>query len=169
MCTASKTRTRSRSSTSRSRLLRSTSATRMAQGDERHLWSLDPMEKPMFKSLSILATLGLLAGGAANAQQREATLQKLEVPGVDFDIVLAMPKAPHATFDLGMSPEATIIHLTGGELALGFETGEQMLAAVDSLRSPVGAFQVRQKRGGAPAPIAVYVVAKNAAVASAQK
>ena len=45
----------------------------------------------MLKHLSICAALIAFTAGAANAQQKEAILQKLEVPGAAFDIIVAMP------------------------------------------------------------------------------
>ena len=54
----------------------------------------------MLKHLSICAALIAFAAGAASAQQKEAVLQKMEVPGAAFDIILAMPKSQGATFDL---------------------------------------------------------------------
>jgi hypothetical protein len=64
-------------------------------------------------------------------------LQKIELAGAGFDIILAMPKTPPATCDLAKSPDALVMHLIGGELTLGFDSEEKMLAALESLRMPV--------------------------------
>jgi hypothetical protein len=48
----------------------------------------------MFKPLSIFAALITFGTGSVSAQQREALLQTIEVPGADFDIALATPKTP---------------------------------------------------------------------------
>ncbi len=40
-----------------------------------------------------------MATGTANAQYREAVLQKIEAPGSSFDIVVAMAKPGGWTFD----------------------------------------------------------------------
>ena len=61
----------------------------------------------MLKHLSVCAALIAFATGSANAQQREAVLQRIAVPG-GFDIVLAMPKPGGATYNLGNSPEAPL-------------------------------------------------------------
>ena len=74
----------------------------------------------MFKQLSICVAFIAFTMPTANAQQREAILQKVEVPGAPFDLVLATAKSPAAIFDLAESPDALVIHLVGGELALGF-------------------------------------------------
>ena len=87
----------------------------------------------MLKQLSICAALIAFTAGAANAQQKEAILQKLEVPGAAFDIIIAMPKPQGMTFDLSESPDALLVHLIGGELALGFDNAEKMLKALELL------------------------------------
>ena len=123
----------------------------------------------MFKQLSICAAFIAFTMPAANAQQREAILQKVEVPGAPFDLVLATAKSPAAIFDLAESPDALVIHLVGGELALGFESAEEMLKASDILRSSVGAFHFRRDDRNARVPAAVYVIAKGDVLASAQR
>lgn len=123
----------------------------------------------MLKLLSICAALIMSGTVSVSAQQREAVLQTIEVPGATFDIVLAVPKAPEATIDLGGSPEALVIYLIGGELALGFESWEQMLKAFDSLQSPVGTFHVKGNGSKLPIPVAVYIVAKGGTLVSAEK
>ena len=123
----------------------------------------------MRTSLAICATLILAAMPAANAQQREAVLQRIEVPGASFDLVLAIPKTPAVIFDFSESPDAHVIHLVGGLLALGFESAESMLNASDSLRAAVGAFHLRDNESNARVPIAIYKISKGAILASAEK
>ena len=94
----------------------------------------------MLKQLLICAILLVAPLGVVNAQEQEAVLQKLSVPGASFDLILATPRVPAALIDLGRSPEAFVIHLTGHDLVLVFETGEQMLTAMDGLKFPIGAF-----------------------------
>lgn len=123
----------------------------------------------MFKQLSICTALIAFATGSANGQQREAILQKVEVPGAAFDLMLATPKTPAVVIDLSESPDALVIHLVGGELALGFEKAEDMLKASEFLRSPVGAFHIRRDSSNARVPAAVYMVPKGHTLASAQR
>lgn len=129
----------------------------------------------MLKYFSICAAFVTLGTGSLNAQyaqhaqqgQQEAALQKVEVPGAGFDIVLAMPKSQTgATFDFGNSPDATIIYLIGGELALSFDGPENMLQALDFLQLPVGAFHVDSKDSKASKPVAVYIVPKGETLTS---
>ena len=45
-----------------------------------------------------------------------------------FDIILAIPKPKGVPFNLLKSPDALLVHLIGGELALAFDDAEQMFA-----------------------------------------
>jgi hypothetical protein len=112
----------------------------------------------MFKHLTICATFIAFATGSANAQQQEADLQRLTVPGAGFDLIVVTPKVPAATYDLGRSPEALIVHLIGGELALGFDAEEKMLRALDALQMPVCAFHAEGHDTKSRKPVAVYIV-----------
>jgi hypothetical protein len=123
----------------------------------------------MLKHLTICAALIAFTSNFASAQHREAMLQKVEVPGAAFDLVVAMPKTPGAVVDLSESPDALVIHLAGGELTLGFESAEQMLKTFDSLRSPVGAFRVQRNDVHSPVPVTVYLVRKDGILASAKE
>ena len=114
----------------------------------------------MLKHLSICAALLAFGTGSVNAQQQEAVLQKVDVPGAGFDIMLAMPKPSGVTYNLGNSPDALIVHLIGGELALGFDGAEKMLKALESLRLPVCAFHVESKDSKSRKPVSVYIVPK---------
>jgi hypothetical protein len=115
----------------------------------------------MFKRIPTCAALIAFTMNSVNAQQREAVLHKIEVPGAKFDIILAMPKSPEtAIFNFGDTPDALVVHLIGGKLALSFDTVEKMLEALDSLRLPVCAFQVESSADKSRNPVAVYVVSK---------
>ena len=115
----------------------------------------------MLKHLSVCATLISFLMGSANAQQREAVLQRIAVPGAGFDIVLAMPKSGGATYNLGNSPDALIMHLIGGELALGFDGAEKMMKELDALQLPVCSFHVEGKPNKSRKPVSVYIVPKD--------
>ena len=112
----------------------------------------------MFKQLSICAALIACATNSVNAQQQEAVLRKIDIPGTPFEIIVATPKPAGTTINLARSPEALIIHLIGGELALSFDGEDKMLKALDALQMPVCAFHVDSKSGTLPA--AVYIVPK---------
>jgi hypothetical protein len=63
---------------------------------------------PVLKQLSIYAALMAFAAGTANAQQKEAALQRLDAPGAAFDIILAIPKPQVAIFEFSESPRCAV-------------------------------------------------------------
>ena len=115
----------------------------------------------MLKHLSIFAALLAVVPFTAQAQQLEAVLHRMEVPGANFEIIVARPSSSGVTIDLGRAPEALVIHLIGGELALSFDSEERMLRTLDSLQLPVGAFQVERAGSASREPVAVYVVPRS--------
>jgi hypothetical protein len=126
-------------------------------------------EDNMLRYFSILAALLALGSNPAQAQQQEAVLHRVEVPEAGFDVIVARPSSSRAIINLGRSPDALVIHLIGGELALSFDSEERMLSALDSLRLPACAFQVEHVGGTSREPVAVYVVPKSEPVASARQ
>jgi hypothetical protein len=117
-------------------------------------------EDNMVRYLSIFAALVALGSNPAKAQQQEAVLHRVEVPEAGFDVIVARPSSSRAIVNLGRSPDALVIHLIGGELALSFDSEERMLRALDSLQLPACAFQVERADGTPREPVAVYVVAR---------
>jgi hypothetical protein len=118
----------------------------------------------MWTRMWMCAALAVIAGGGSvAAQEQEASLRRIEVSNAGFDIVLAMSKMPAEIVDLGESPDALVLHLAGGRLALGFESVEAMMDAIDTLRTPVGASHVHQPGSGTAQPVAVYIVPKTPA------
>jgi hypothetical protein len=120
----------------------------------------------MLKHLSIFAAAATFAASPVSAQTREAVLQYIDVPDAGYDLVLAAPKpGTHALPDLGNAPDALIVHLPGGELALVFEDAGKMIEAIDLLRSPVFAARVPSKGAASSQPVALYVVPKDSQTA----
>ena len=112
----------------------------------------------MFKQLTICGALLALETVSVAAQQQEAVLQTMRVSGAAFDIVLAMPKSPPQWMDgLNMSPDALLMHLTGGELIVAFEDAREMLKAAEILQSSMSSSHWVSKDG---TPMALYVVPK---------
>jgi hypothetical protein len=120
----------------------------------------------MLKYLSIFAAFLALGSNPALAQQQEAALHRVEVPEAGFDVIVARPSSSRAIINLGRSPDALVIHLIGGELALSFDSAEKMLTALDSLQLPACAFQVERAGGTSREPVALYVIPKSQPVAS---
>jgi hypothetical protein len=112
----------------------------------------------MLKRLYICASILGFSPNQVHAQQQEATLQRIQVPGSAFAVMVALPKPGAANIDLAKSPEAFGVALVGGELALTFESGEHMLQALDNLRIPLGAFHIRDSCGKSLIPAAMYIV-----------
>jgi hypothetical protein len=120
------------------------------------------MEDTMPKHLPICAALVVFAVGTAHAHEREATLQRFVVPGAGFDIAVATEKDPGGPlYDLSESPDALLLHLPGGELALPFEDAETMLKTIQSMRSAVSAFHVSSSDAKSRRPFAIYVLPKD--------
>jgi hypothetical protein len=115
-------------------------------------------EDIMLRHLSICAALMAFTMGSATAQEREAMMQRIAVPSSGFDIVVAMPKLGGATYDLGNSPDALIVHLIGDDLALAFDDPWKMVKTFDYLRKPIGAFYVDGPDLKSRIPIALYMV-----------
>ena len=113
----------------------------------------------MLKHVTILGVLIALGTAPVAAQQQEAVLQRMRVAGADFDVVLAIPKSPPRMLgDLSMSPDALLMHLTGGQLVVAFEDPHEMLKVAESLRSSVSSFHCVTKDSKACTPLALYVV-----------
>ena len=74
----------------------------------------------MLKSLAMCCALVLWAG-SSTAREREAILQEIEVPGANFEMLVATVKPGGAIYELGESPEALVIHLIGAKLWVGFD------------------------------------------------
>ena len=115
----------------------------------------------MRQRIWICAALCALMSAPVAAQQQEAMLKRLDLPGAAFDLVVVLPKSPPRPFyDLSESPEALIIPVIGGKLVLTFENELEMINAAELLRSPLGASQVAPRDLTSSLPFAVYVIPK---------
>lgn len=117
----------------------------------------------MLKHLSLFAAAAVLAAGPVHAQEQEAVLHYIDVSGAAYDFVLATPKPGGDTLpDLASTPDALIVHLPEGALALTFEDVGKMMQALDLLQSPVFTARLETKGSDSTQPVALYVVPKNA-------
>ena len=117
----------------------------------------------MIKRFSIFAALAVCAVSPANAQH-EATMKTIEVPGQDFDLVLAIPKMSDGhvinLIELRGDLDPSVLYFAGGRLVHAFDTGvEKMFKDVSALQHPSCTFEPKPKVHP-QAPIAVYVVPK---------
>jgi hypothetical protein len=116
---------------------------------------------PMLKRLSMCTALCALMSIPVAAQQQEAVLKRLDLPGATFDLVVALPQSPPRPFyDLSESPDALVVHVIGGKLVLTFEDELEMIKTAQVLKSPVGAFQGARREATSSMPFAVYVIPK---------
>jgi hypothetical protein len=123
------------------------------------------MEVAMLKFFSIFALLVALGTASANAQQREAMLQRLKVPGSDFDIIIvrATPGSP-SVLQHGL-PDPLIVNFAGGALAMAFDV-EADKSFNDILLAPNCTVHMNHKSRRDSNPVAVYVVPKAETTAS---
>ncbi len=115
----------------------------------------------MFTRTSICVAVTILGVTSLNAQRLEANLQRIEVPGAGFEILLATPKTPTVFINLGESPEALVVPLVGNALTLTFEDGADMLAALEDLRHPGYSFLAPGRDGIPSRAAALYIIPKS--------
>jgi hypothetical protein len=113
----------------------------------------------MLKYLSILATLIAVGTSSANAQQREAIFQKIEVPNASFDIVLATAKPGGPILDFRDQADPNVVYL-GNDLVTAYTAELAEMLDVAALMRPARAYFA--ERGGKKglATVLVYIVPK---------
>ena len=98
--------------------------------------------------------------GTANAQQREAVLQKVEVANAAFDIVIATAKLNGSTADFRGQPDPNIVYLADGELVYAYTGQLQELSNMGILMVPACTFHVERRDYSPRTPVVVYVIPK---------
>src|SRR5262245_5293792 len=111
----------------------------------------------------------VIAAGTAQAQQREAILQQVEVANAGFDIVIATAKPGGATADYRGQPDPNLVYLAGGNLVYGYTGGRQDLAEDAIFTPPACSFHVEPKASGPRTPVVIYVVPKGTPVATSTR
>ena len=106
----------------------------------------------MFKTLAMIAALAVLGVSAANAQQREAVFQKVEVPNASFDIVLATAKPSGPASYHQEQPDPNIVYLSNGLVASYTPELAELLDIATLLRPAHTTI--------AGTPVVIYVVPK---------
>ena len=115
----------------------------------------------MFKYISICVALVAFGSAPANAQQQEASLLKVDMPGIGFDLVFAMAKPGSARSDLRRMPDPLVIYSGDGELAFAIDDKTlDMLKDVNVLYAPACTFRAASATGKTT-PVSVYVVPKS--------
>ena len=111
--------------------------------------------------LSGLPSLRLPDSEPADAQQQEASLLKVDMPGQGFDLVFAMAKPGGARIDLRGMPDPLVIYSGDGELAFAIDDKTlDMLKDVNVLYAPACTFRAASATGKTT-PVSVYVVPKS--------
>jgi len=132
----------------------------------------------MLKRFILCAALvGLGIGGSLNAQAptppiKRTILQKVEVPGTNFEVILGMAElSANANVGRHIHPGPEEGTVTEGELILMIDgQPEKSLKAGDSYQIPSGVIHDAKTGGGKPAKvIAVYVVPKGQPLATPAK
>jgi len=118
----------------------------------------------MFKHLFIAAVLIAVATNAAEAQYREATLQKVEMPGASFDIVIVTAKSGGWTFDPRTQPDGYlggIVHLGKNLVHPLTEDFLKTFSNLSLLSHPACTLGAESTNGKAATLPVVYVVPRN--------
>ena len=117
----------------------------------------------MFKVFSLAIAAAVLSLGASrlHAQQQEATLQKVEIPGIGFDLVVAIAKPSGAQANFRGMPDPLVVYAANGKLVFAIDDkAEAMLKDINVLNAPACTFQTASKGGRSSTPVSVYVIPK---------
>ena len=115
----------------------------------------------MLKFFLTFTALVAFATGSSNAQQREATFQKIVVPDASFDIVLAMAKPGSSIEDYREELDPTIIYL-GNNLVTAYTAELSEMMDLEALLHPASSFVPGSGDKTERAPVFVYFVPKRA-------
>ena len=97
---------------------------------------------------------------AANPQQREAVLQRVELSNAGFNIVIATPKPGSPISDFRGEPDPNLVYLADGELVYAYTGRLEELFDMGILMAPACTFQVERKDYSPRTPVVVYVIPK---------
>ena len=111
----------------------------------------------MLKYLSILTAAIALGSVAANAQQREAVFQRIDVPNATFDIVVATAKFGSSAEYYRDQPDPNLIYLSE-ELVTAYTTELAEMLSVEALLHPKHTLALGRENGRKP--ILFYFVPK---------
>ena len=115
----------------------------------------------MLKTFSLGMTVAVfLTASPLHAQQQEASLLKVEMPGQGFDLVFAMAKPGGARNDLRGMPDPLVVYAGDGELAFAIHDKRDMFKDMGVLFAPACTFRAASATGKTT-PVSVYVVPKS--------
>src|SRR5215212_1598709 len=112
------------------------------------------------RRLMYVTVATVICAGTAQAQQREAVLQQVEVANASFNIVVATAKPGGATADYREQPDPNLVYLPAGDLVYAYTGDRQDLAEDVVFTPPACSFSVERREFSARAPVIIYVIPK---------
>jgi hypothetical protein len=117
-------------------------------------------EEAMLNRMLLCALFAIFVAGAANAQQREAALQKVELANAGFNIVIATAKLNGATADFRKELDPNLVYLADGELVYAYTGRLEDLSDMGILAVPACTFHVERRDFSPRTPVVIYVIPK---------
>ena len=112
-------------------------------------------------SLGMTVAAFALTGSPLHAQQQEAKLLNVGIPGQGFNLVFVMAKPDGATSDLRGVPDPLVIYSGDGELAFAIDDKTlHMFKDVSLMSAPACTFRTANTAGKST-PVSVYVIPKS--------
>ena len=112
------------------------------------------------RRLMYVTVATVICAGTAQAQQREAVLQQVEVANASFNIVVATAKPGGATADYRAQPDPNLVYLPAGDLVYAYTGSRQALAEDVIFTPPACSFNVERRDFSPRAPVIIYVIPK---------
>jgi hypothetical protein len=109
----------------------------------------------MLKLLTLFTTLLVFGAGSASAQQREALLQKVEVPNAGFYLLVAVTKPGSPAVNFRSQPDPNVIYL-GNELVTAYTAELAEMLDIPALMHPVETTVLGQGE-----PVVIYIIPKS--------
>ncbi len=119
----------------------------------------------MLKFLSIVATIVALGTNSANAQQREAIFQKIEVPNASYDIIMATAKPDSPTLYYRDQPDPNVIYL-GNDLVTAYTSELSEMLDIATMMHPAHTSVAERGDKKDRTPVVVYFVPKRGPAAA---
>jgi len=121
------------------------------------------------RRLICLTVAAAIGAGGAQAQQREAVLQQVEVANAGFSIVIAMAKPGSPTVDYRGQPDPNLVYLAAGDLVYPYTGGRQGLGEEVIFTAPACSFYVEGKDFSPRMPVVIYVIPKGTTMPRTQQ
>jgi hypothetical protein len=107
--------------------------------------------------VAIVTGTGLVHAGEG---QREAALQKVELPNASFNLVIAAAKFVGTFEGFRNQPDPNVIYLADAELVYSYTDRLNELAELGVLMPPACRFYVERRDFSSRTPVVVYLIPK---------